>query len=295
MIPIEGVGEIAGRYDGMLIDQYGVLHDGAKLYPGSLEVLAELKKLGIPVAVMTNSGKRAAPNVARLTRMGIPRDHFVDAVSSGEVAYDLLRGSPAKRAFIVGKEGDDYGFDFFELVARPQEADVILFLGSDAPRISLEAYGRLLKGVTAPAICCNPDKWMITPSGLHPAPGAIAALYEKQGGKVRWIGKPYRDIYDHALRLLDHDEFGLNQSKFINVIDANILARGPGEKPVSTFWHPALGKPRRVLCIGDSAEHDVAGGRGAGLDTLLIRTGVSEGQTEFEPPPDYLMERFTWR
>src|SRR5690349_21575984 len=82
MIPIEGVAEIAGQYDGMLIDQFGVLHDGAKLYPGSLGVLAELHRLGIPVAVMTNSGKRAKPNVARLTQMGIPREHFVDAVSS---------------------------------------------------------------------------------------------------------------------------------------------------------------------------------------------------------------------
>lgn len=257
MIPIEGLAGIAGQYDGMLIDQFGVLHDGGKLYPGSLGVLAELKRLGIPVAVMTNSAKRAAPNVARLTQMGIPRDHFVDAVSSGEVAYDLLRGSPAKRAFVVGRQGDDYGFDMFELVARPDEADIILILGSDAPRVPLEDYGRLLKGITAPAICCNPDKWMITPSGLHPAPGAIAALYESQGGKVRWIGKPHREIYDYALR--------------------------------------RIGKPRRVLCIGDSAEHDVAGGRSAGLATLLIRTGVSGGQTDFEPEPDYLMEHFTWR
>lgn len=257
MIPIEGVAEIAGQYDGMLIDQFGVLHDGGKLYPGSLGVLAELHRLGIPVAVMTNSGKRAKPNVARLTQMGIPREFYVDAVSSGEVAYDLLKSSAARRAFIIGREGDEYGFDFFELVATPQEADVILIIGSNAPKTSLDDYGRLLKGVTAPAICCNPDRLMITPSGLYPAPGAIAALYEAQGGKVRWIGKPHRDIYDYALRL--------------------------------------IGKPQRVLCIGDSAEHDVAGGRGAGLSTLLIRTGVSEGQTEFEPEPDYLMERFTWR
>lgn len=257
MIPIKGLADIASQYDGMLIDQFGVLHDGGTLYPGSLGVLAELKTLGIPIAVMTNSAKRAAPNVARLTRMGIPRDNFVDAVSSGEVAYDLLRGSAAKRAFIIGREGDDYGFDMFDLVARPDDADIILILGSDAPRLSLDDYARLLKGVTAPAVCCNPDKWMITPSGLHPAPGAIAALYEQQGGKVRWIGKPHREIYDYALRL--------------------------------------IGQPQRVLCIGDSAEHDVAGGRGAGLATLLIRTGVSEGQADFEPEPDYLMEHFTWR
>jgi ribonucleotide monophosphatase NagD (HAD superfamily) len=49
------------------------------------------------------------------------------------------------------------------------------------------------------------------------------------------------------------------------------------------------------LCIGDSAEHDVAGGQGAGLATLLVKAGVSEGHIVFDPEPDYLMERFTWR
>ena len=257
MIPIEGLEEIASDYDGMLIDQFGVLHDGTRLYPGSLDVLARLRALEIPIAVMTNSGKRTEANIARLTKMGIPREFYVDAVSSGEVAYERLKSSNAKRAFIIGKNSEDYGFDHFALVKRPQDADVILILGSNAPETSLDDYAQMLKGLTIPAICCNPDKLLITSTGLWPAPGAIADVYEKMGGKVQWIGKPYRTIYDYALKIIK--------------------------------------RPRRVLCIGDSAEHDVAGGRGAGLATLLVKTGVSEGHTSFEPEPDYLMERFTWR
>ena len=173
MIPIEGLFEIVTDYDGMLIDQFGVLHDGARLYPGALDVLAKLHELKVPVAVMTNSGKRTDANVARLTRMGIPREFYVDAVSSGEVAYDVLRGTAAKRAFIIGRTGDEYGFDYFELVDRPADADVILILGTNVPKTSLEDYGRLLSGITVPAICCNPDKLMITPTGLQPAPGRL--------------------------------------------------------------------------------------------------------------------------
>ena len=257
MIPIEGLADIAGQYDGMLIDQFGVLHDGARLYPGALEVLRQLLAGKIPVAVLTNSGKRTQANVERLGSMGIPRELYIGAVSSGEVAYQLLKDSPARRAFIIGKEDEDYGFDHFEIVQSPQVADVILILGSNAPETSLEDYDRLLRGVTVPAVCCNPDKLMITPSGLHPAPGAIAALYESMGGKVTWIGKPHPDIYRHALRL--------------------------------------IGTPKRALCIGDSAEHDVAGGRGVGLDTLLVKTGVSAGAEKFEPEPDYLIENLIWR
>ena len=46
----------------MLIDQFGVIHDGEKLYPGTLEVLKNLSRLKIPVGVMTNSGKRSLAN-----------------------------------------------------------------------------------------------------------------------------------------------------------------------------------------------------------------------------------------
>ena len=239
----------------MLIDQFGVIHDGQSLYPGSLRILSELKARGIPVAVMTNSGKRAEANRERLVKMGVPRDHFVDAVSSGEVAFSSLA---VKTAFLIGKDGEDYGFTGIEFVADPREAEVILILGSNAPRTSLADYRALLAGLTRPALCCNPDKLMLTPQGLMPAPGAIAALYEEMGGKVTWIGKPYPAIYREAARL--------------------------------------IGNPPRILCIGDSAEHDVAGGRNAGLSTLLVLQGVSAGHdpATLHPEPDYVMDSFQW-
>ncbi len=252
---IEGLHEIASRFDGMLIDQFGVIHDGQTLYPGTLRVLSELKALGIPVAVMTNSGKRAQANRERLVKMGVPREHFVDAISSGEVAFS---GLTAKRAFLIGKDGEDYGFDDIDFVSDPRDAEIILILGSNAPKTSLEDYRRRLEGVTLPALCCNPDKLMLTPQGLLPAPGAIAALYDEMGGQVTWIGKPYPGIYREAARL--------------------------------------IGNPQRILCIGDSAEHDVAGGRAAGFSTLLVLQGVSAGHdpATLSPQPDYVMDSFQW-
>lgn len=266
---IRGLSAIAGTFGGMLIDQFGVIHDGHTLYPGTIRVLTELRTLGVPVAVMTNSGKRAEANRQRLVRMGVPRNCFADAVSSGEVAYQSLAFSLSEatgdggakrrmRAFLIGKEGEDYGFDGIEFVADPREAEAILILGSNAPATSLDQYRALLKGLTIPAICCNPDKLMLTPSGLQPAPGAIASLYEEMGGSVTWIGKPFPAIYTHAARL--------------------------------------IGNPGRILCIGDSAEHDVAGGRNAGFATLIVMTGVSEGHdpATLAPQPDYWMDAFTW-
>lgn len=252
---ISGLREIARDFDAMLIDQFGVVHDGQKLYPHAAGVLAELHAAGIPVVVMTNSGKRAAPNSKRVVKMGIPRAHFVDCVSSGEVAFQSL---DVKTAYLIGKDGEDYEFDPVRFVADPKDAEVMLILGSNAPRTSLDDYRVLFRGITLPALCCNPDRWMITSSGLQPAPGAIAAIYEEMGGKVSWVGKPYPGIYRHALKL--------------------------------------LGSPSRVLSIGDSAEHDVAGGRAAGLSTLLVQQGVSAGvaETELEPQPDFVVAEFRW-
>ncbi len=95
---------------------------------------------------------------------------------------------------------------------------------------------------------------MLTRHGLVPAPGAIAAVYEELGGRVTWIGKPYPEIYASAVAL--------------------------------------LGNRSRLLCIGDSAEHDVAGARAAGHATLLVMTGVSEGlaPAALDPRPDYWMQ-----
>lgn len=252
---ISGLGEIAANFDGMIIDQFGVIHDGANLYPGTLDVMARLAEAGIMVAIVSNSGKRSAANVRRIVQMGVPRGHFLDCLSSGEVAYQSLT---AKRALIIGRRGDDYEFDGIEPVDDPAEAEVLLILGSNAPETSLDDYRALLKGVTLPCICCNPDRFMLTPQGLQPAPGAIARLYEEMGGKVTWVGKPYPAIYEAALKL--------------------------------------MGNPGRVLAIGDSAEHDVAGGRNAGLATVLVRQGVSEGLKEeaISPRPDFLLREFAW-
>ncbi|HLA01311.1 MAG TPA: TIGR01459 family HAD-type hydrolase [Aestuariivirga sp.] len=252
---IKGLSEIAARFDGMLIDQFGVIHDGEKLYPGTLEVLENLQRLKIPVGVMTNSGKRSLANRERLLRLGVPRNLFINIISSGEVAYHMLG---RKKAFLIGKAGEEYGFDGVPFVEDVAQAEVILILGSDAPNTSMAQYREFFSDTSLPAICCNPDKLMLTKQGLQPAPGAIAALYEEMGGEVRWIGKPYAEIYTHSLKV--------------------------------------IGNPRSVLCIGDSAEHDVAGGRGVGLSTLQVMTGVSAGlnPAELYPQADYFADAFVW-
>jgi HAD superfamily hydrolase (TIGR01459 family) len=255
-IEISGLSAIAENYNAMLFDQFGVLHDGEKPYPHAITVLEELKARNIPVAVITNSGKRAEANIARLVKMGIRRELFSACVSSGEIAFQTVKTQA--KAYIIGKDNEDYGFVGITTVTSPQEADFLLILGSNAPTTTLYDYRELLHGLKLPAICCNPDKLMLTSKGLQPAPGAIAALYEEMGGKVTWIGKPYPQIYQAAAQ--------------------------------------AINATGRILCVGDSAEHDVAGGKAAAFDTLLILTGVSQAldPKQLNPQPDHYCSQLVW-
>jgi len=247
---IGGLSEIIDAFDLFLIDQFGVLHDGRTPYPGAIEVLQAIKTAGKIALVLTNSGKRAVQNEERLLRMGLPRDGFSAVVSSGEVGWHAIDEGqfgppfvPGAKVFVVGRRGDDYGLDGLDLTVtdEPAKASALLILGCDAPRVSLAHYRRLLAPAAkagVPALCSNPDTWMLSSKGLQPAPGALAEIYEGLGGKVRYLGKPYPDIYRYALK------------------------HAPGVAA------------SRVLAIGDSVEHDIAGASQMGFASLLVRGGI---------------------
>jgi HAD superfamily hydrolase (TIGR01459 family) len=275
---IIGLAEIAGRCDAFLLDQYGVLHDGERLYPHAADTVGNLAAAGKAVIVMTNSGRRSEANRIRLAAMGLDLLPS-QVVSSGEVAYQgIADGSLGKpfsrgsRAFIIGKRGDDYGFGGLDLdfVASPEDSDFLLILGTNVPEWSLGDYRELLRTAVhsdIPALCCNPDIDMLTPSGIHPAPGAIARLYGELGGKVTFIGKPKRAIYDYAM---------------------------------SSAGCP----PRdRTVAVGDSIAHDVAGARAAGISVGLVLTGLSGGLSDHDiarqceeanAAPDWILRSLVW-
>jgi HAD superfamily hydrolase (TIGR01459 family) len=276
---IAGLREIADQFDLFLVDQYGVLHDGVAAYPGAIEALAEIASRGRKIVVVTNSGKGAAANLARLGTLGFAGSRLDALVSSGEVALQGVKNgtlgptfATGSAACVIGRAGDSYTFspDDFKLVTRPQDAAFLVFAGSDAPRMSLDAYRRDLNSAAnagVPAICVNPDIAMIRDGELMPAPGAIARVYEDLGGAVQYVGKPHPSIFAHAIATVAFD---------------------PGA---------------RVVMIGDSPQHDVAGAKAMGLSTLLVRTGIHSHLSEPEllrfcekcgGVPDFLAPAFEW-
>lgn len=241
-----GMAQIYEHYDTYLIDQWGVLHDGQAAYPGAVDCLRRLMAAGKRIVICSNSGKRTADNAVRLRGFGIDDDCYTALVTSGEVAWQMLKTGSGVASTLQNKRclllQSDAGANFAEglpltLVKDVAEAEFILLAGVD-DTLPQEYYRRVLdtgaqRGL--PMLCANPDLTRLTSQGLQPGAGALAWRYEVAGGKVAYVGKPYPDIYAHCLR---HAEGG------------------------------------RALAIGDSLHHDVAGGHAAGIDTLLVLGGV---------------------
>lgn len=284
---LPGIGAIVDRFSGFLLDQWGVLHDGERALPGARPTLEALLERGAPIVLLSNSGRRAATNRARLAAMGFPHERLADVVTSGEAAWRVLRERPeppwnelGRRCLLLTIDGDlgpVEGLDL-ELVEEPQRADFLFVTGLDGR--PAEAFGPLLEAARArdlPMVCANPDKLAPSPRGFVESPGLLAARYEAMGGRVLYVGKPHGPIYAACLRAL-------------------------GELPRSA-----------ILAVGDSLEHDIVGARAQGLATCLVASGIHACELPVEGPahaleaavedlaaraglpvPDFVLRRFTF-
>ncbi|RZN09792.1 TIGR01459 family HAD-type hydrolase [Bradyrhizobium genosp. SA-3] len=280
LIEIEGLHRIADRFDHVLLDQWGTLHEGQAVFPLARDCVARLRKVGKRVLVLSNSGKRASSNAARLASLGLPADAYDGILTSGEVTWHGLKAR-AQQPFIafgrtcllIARGGDHAIVDGLDLnlVADVGKADFILLAGLDDAVAEPEHWRACLTEAAAcglPMLCANPDLAMFGTTGLIPAPGALARFYETLGGRVTYVGKPHAPIFAAALERLGQPN------------------------------------PARVLMIGDSLDHDVAGARRAGMLTLLLRSGVHRDQTPGElvrqPPgadarmPHWTMDHLAW-
>ncbi len=174
-----GLETIADEFDLFLIDQFGVLHDGTRPYEGAIECLIKLRSLGKSVVLLSNSGRRSTANADRLISLGFPVEAFDHVVTSGEVAWQGIVtktfGEPfvaGRKIFLLGHDDYNHGFEQIglKIVLDPVAADFIMIAASSAPEISFDEYRRILSLPAAahiPALCCNPDRLMLTPDGLR--------------------------------------------------------------------------------------------------------------------------------
>ena len=241
--------KLADQFDAFFIDQFGVLMDASGPYPFAVDTVKRLSEYGKPIVLISNSGKRAKKNCDRLERLGFDLNLFTAVITSGEVAYWTLKNkfqdgrSTTPKIYLISRDADTSPINGLscETTKNTNEADYLIIAGSESDTKPLKYYKSLLKPLTirgVPAFCTNPDLMMLTPNGTSFGAGLIAKEYEKMGGSVTWFGKPNPLIYKFALNKI-----------------------------------PKIAS-RKVLCFGDSVEHDIRGGFNANCSSALVKTGI---------------------
>lgn len=253
MMFCQGLYELMDSYDGFIMDQWGVLHNGIQPYDGVIDTLNHLKQRKKQVVILSNSAKRADENIERLKKLGIKPGHYKAVVSAGEVTWEGLKEQKetpfkglGKKCYLISRPDDRslfVGLDL-EIVDDVEQAQFILITSFDAVNLKLEDLDPIFKKAIVkrlPAICANPD--MVTVYGHEKAigPGAIAKRYHELGGMTHLIGKPHKTIFRNCL------------THFDGVI------------------------PSRILMIGDSIQHDIAGAQAVDLDTAFVTGGIHSG------------------
>ncbi len=282
MRKISGLEELLGDYDAMLVDAWGVLHDGASPYPHAIHCLKQLKSAKTPVVLISNAARRVRQVRKELERVGITPDLFDGLVTSGELTWAALTAgidllSEPKTAFYLGPERsrslcEDLDFKWTSTL---EEADFVLNTGAPIDKTtstaSLQSMLENMAQLDLPMVCANPDRVAVYHGTLSICAGSIALDYQSLGGDVIWFGKPDGRIFEQAI-----DELGEIESS-------------------------------RILMVGDGSETDIAGANAVGLDSLLIAGGIhsddlsplnNESVTRlaanYQVTPNYFCALFSW-
>jgi HAD superfamily hydrolase (TIGR01459 family) len=251
--PISGLSELASRYDVLLCDVWGVIHNGRESFPAACAALARFRAEVGPVILISNAPRPHGPIIAQLDALGVPRAAWSELITSGDATRTLLAERAPGAVWKIGPARDAPLYDGIDLAdAGPDEAAFICVTGpyddeNDEPGDYRDRFLTCAaRGLDL--ICANPDIVVQRGDKLIYCGGALAQLYESLGGRAVMAGKPYAPIYEAALAAA-----------------AAHLGRTPD--------------PARVLCVGDGLPTDIRGANARDLPVLFVANGIHGGET----------------
>lgn len=256
-MPATSLEELASRYDGFLLDSYGVLNRAEENIPWAAEGVSWLKSMGKKVRVLTNNAALSEEdNRQLLSSMGIPLDAGEVICSGSLLAREKVALGIRGPVFYMGlPSGREYlKAAGLETTDRADETKVVVLASSRGYRMRriAEAH-RILRQEGSLLVVLNPDAVAPRPQGVMARVSGVTArsLARETGCKVALLGKPFGEIYDLALEKL----------------------KLPAQK---------------VVAIGDTLATDILGARHAGIDCALVLTGVT-------PPERAKIEAKSWQ
>ena len=255
---IENIQEILPRFDAVVLDIWGVLYNGEYAYPEAIEAVQQLVAAGKTIGILSNSSQRSASNLQNLQRLGLPTDKVRRLLSSGEVLYQDLIGChvglsdswplsvvPLARDQTTGASWCS-GIESIRVCSKPKEQSALLLLSTPATAVIADYHELFAQAIALgnKLICANLDLISIHGAQRGLGPGAVALHYQSLGGEIAYYGKPHARIF---------------QSMQDNLPEVD---------------------PERILMVGDSLLHDIAGSQQLGWQSLFIRSGVHKAELE---------------
>jgi 4-nitrophenyl phosphatase len=245
------------KYKGYLIDLDGTMFLGKQIIPFAKEFIEALNQKGIPHLFVTNNSSKRPDQVAEhLMQMGIPATEKQIFTTSMATAQYIKNRKENAKVYAIGEVGILDAIKDAGLEFVDEDADFVV-IGIDRDI----TYEKLAKGCLnirsgATFISTNGDVAIPTERGLLPGNGSLTAVLQVATGQDPiFIGKPEPIIMELAI-----SELGLNKDE--------------------------------VLMVGDNYRTDIQAGINAGLDTLLVFTGVTKREDLEKVPvqPTYFVD-----
>lgn len=232
---------LCDAYDLAMLDLDGVVYVGGDAVPGAPDHLAAAREAGMRLAFITNNAARPPAQVAEhLRELGVAAEEG-DVVTSAQAAARLLldRLGAGSHVALLGGDGLEEALvaEGLKPVSVHDDAEAIVSgYGPDVVwRDIMQAAVRIRDGLWW--VASNTDRTFPTSYGLAPGHGVLVqTLSSFSGVEPDVAGKPERPLLDETVR------------------------RVGGDRP---------------LMVGDRLDTDIAGARNAGLDSLLVMTGVT--------------------
>lgn len=255
---ISGLNDIASRYDVLLCDVWGVVHNGLAAYPEAIDALLQFRSKGGKVILLSNAPVPNGSVRHRLDRLRMPRKSYDAIVTSGDITVSFIIERGGAPLFNIGPSYDRSLYREVRKLSgqsprltKLKDAAYTVCTGLFDPDAETPAdYDQTLAAMRArnlDFLCANPDLVVHVGPKLMYCAGAVAERYEEMGGKVIQGGKPHAPIYQRALQIAE------------------------------TLLGQAVQRSR-ILAIGDALRTDIKGAVEQSLDSLFIASGIHQDQ-----------------
>ena len=232
-----------------LMDMDGVLVREEQPIPGADRFLACLRERGTPFLVLTNNSIYTRRDLtARLRTAGLDVPEEAIWTSALATARFLEDQRPRGSAFVIGEAGLTTALHDAGYTLTERSPDYVVL--GETRTYSFERITQAIRLIAAGArfIATNPDATGPSSDGPLPATGSVAALISRATGvEPYFIGKPNPLMMRSALNALDaHSE--------------------------------------TAAMIGDRMDTDIVAGLEAGMETILVLTGITNREDAEQHP-----------